>query len=445
METPLPTLNSPAAQAGLVTFSEKSHDDIFGLDGSIKGHSAIVHPDRMEEREAYAYNPRPINNSSGLPSGTPKEEPTTTTTTQHVAQDTQEKGENTNMASEELPQKHPQEQKQLPGFPKAEKVAENLKATVTTVDVEHADHHKGTEDIGIPDKEKDAQNDHSATGTGESNGLNTGPGEQGLPSRDKFPTSSLPEHTTDDPHYDENIAGEVARVQGVVSSKQGETQMEAVTRHLNHTKNIGFKVNAPECSPKEEMTPYIPHPIHGLFPIAMVCREPYGIPTHGSVYNPQNEAWLSALRNAKKNVFIQSPTLNAEPLVPAIIEACERGVDVYCYITLGYNDAGELLPMQGGTNEMVAHKMYTTLSQAGKQHLHYFFYVAKDQTAPIVAKKKRSCHNTCIYGDVNKEDGAWRDENGNQAPDTIGVDPGRFSWAKGVMGAVKRVQGTGDF
>jgi hypothetical protein len=123
-----------------------------------------------------------------------------------------------------------------------------------------------------------------------------------------------------------------------VSPKPGETRMEAITRHLNHTTNKGFKGTAPDCAPGEEMTPYIPHPVHEPFPIAMVNREPYGPPNHHSVYNPQNEVWLSAMRNAKKNVFIQTPTLNAEPLVPAIIEACERGIDIYCYICLGYND-----------------------------------------------------------------------------------------------------------
>lgn len=149
----------------------------------------------------------------------------------------------------------------------------------------------------------------------------------------------LPEHTTDDPHYDIDIASEVIRVQTAVSPTPGkETRMEAITRHLNHTKNAGFLGTAPDCPEGEEMTPYIPHSVSKPFPIAMVCREPYGTPNHRSVYNPQNEAWLSALRNAKKNVFIQSPTLNAEPLVPAIVEACERGIDVYCYICLGYND-----------------------------------------------------------------------------------------------------------
>ncbi|KAG9242849.1 iq calmodulin-binding motif protein [Calycina marina] len=307
----------------------------------------------------------------------------------------------------------------------------------------------------------------------------------------------LPEHLTDDPHYDADIADEVARVQTAVNPKPDhETRIQAVTRHLNHTRNVGFAGTAPDCAEGDEMTPYITHPTTQPFPIAMVCREPHGAPNHKSVYNPQNEVWLSALRNARKNVFIQSPTLNAEPLVPAIIEACERGIDVICYICLGYNDTGELLPMQGGTNEMVAHKLSTTLSAAGKQHLHWFWYIGKDQTVPIVAKKKkRDCHvkvmivdehigiqgngnqdtqswfhsqeinvmfdsahvcaawidglrrnqNTHLYGQVSREDGIWRDAQGNQPQDVIGVDPGRFSWAKGFVGAVNRVRGTGDF
>ncbi|KAJ7090308.1 hypothetical protein B0H15DRAFT_907267 [Mycena belliarum] len=325
-------------------------------------------------------------------------------------------------------------------------------------------------------------------------------GEQGIsaaqiahPSPDGAP---IPEHTTDSPHYDVDIAGEIARVQTSVSPQPGMTRMEAITKHLNHTKNVGFPGTAPSRGAGEEMTPYIPHPTSDPFPIAMVCREPHGTPNHESVYNPQNEVWLSALRNATKNVFIQSPTLNAAPLVPAIIEACERGIDVFCYICLGYNDTGELLPGQGGTNEMIAHKMYSTLSEKGKQRLHYYWYVGADQTVPIVAKKKkRSCHvkvmivdekigiqgngnqdtqswfhsqeinvmfesatvckgwidglrrvqNTHLYGMVDKIDGIWRDENGNQPQDVIGIDPGRFSWAKGVVGAIERVRGTGDF
>lgn len=44
----------------------------------------------------------------------------------------------------------------------------------------------------------------------------------------------LVEHTGDDPHFDDDIAGEVLRAQSVLSPKEGETRMQAVTRHLSN-------------------------------------------------------------------------------------------------------------------------------------------------------------------------------------------------------------------
>lgn len=140
------------------------------------------------------------------------------------------------------------------------------------------------------------------------------------PSKD----NALPENMPDDPHYDDDIAGEVARVQSAVSPKAGETRMEAVTRHLNYPVNPEFKGNAPDPPPTEEYTPYVPHPTHDAFPIAIVNRYPYGPLGSASLFTPQNEAWLSGLRYAKKNVFIQSPNVNAEPLLPAMMDACRK-------------------------------------------------------------------------------------------------------------------------
>ncbi|PQE10171.1 IQ calmodulin-binding motif protein [Rutstroemia sp. NJR-2017a WRK4] len=508
-EPPLPSHNSPAAQGGLSSFKNKSHDEIFSENGSLRGHSAIVHPEKMREQKPYSYEPRAANQPGVVPqdhsSTTNGTGPSTTESIVHPV----EQSNGVNGIAEGLDQVQLENKEQTEhGFQNKdlntrEMISENARAVASTGDTEHIVHTTDSNANGGGEQvspKKHNFNSHGLNGPDAETQEFLNAGTQVLPqSQIEHPSPSgnlLPEHTTDDPHYDVDIAGEVARVQTAVSPKPGDSRIQAVTRHLNHTKNEGFKGNAPECAPEEEMTPYIPHPVHEPFPIAMVCREPHGAPNHNSVYNPQNEVWLSALRNAKKNVFIQSPTLNAEPLVPEIISACERGIDVYCYITLGYNDTGELLPMQGGTNEMIAHKMYTTLSAAGKSHLHYFFYIGKDQTTPLVAKKKlRDCHvkvmivdehigiqgngnqdtqswfhsqeinvmfdsamvckgwidglrrnqNTHLYGEVGKEDGIWRDENGEQAKDVIGVDPGRFSWAKGFMGAINRVRGTGDF
>lgn len=443
LEPPLPSRDSPAAKGGITAFTE-SLSGVFGPTGSIRGHDAIVDPDQMSSREAYQY-PRnghvDGHQSAGLG---PASGPSTNETVVPEYQ-----APNTSNGHQQGVGQQPQVLSSLDGL------------------------------------------DHKTAGF-----LGAGQADAHQAPLPSSKAETLPEHTTDDPHWDADIASEVLRVQAAVSAKGGETTLQAVNRHLNHTINVGFPYDAPESAPEDEMTPYIPHRVHEPFPIAMVNRAPYGQPNHKSVSMPQNAAWLSALRNAKKNVFIQSPTLNAEPLVPAIIEACERGIDVYCYICLGYNDAGELLPMQGGHNDMVAHNMYTSLSPAAKPRLHYFWYVAKDQTKPIIQeKKKRSCHiklmivdehigivgngnqdtqswyhsqeinvmldsarvcrawidglrrnqNTHLYGGLDIETGIWTDAEGNMADGAIGVDPGRFAWAKGVVGAIKRLQGVGGF
>lgn len=117
-------------------------------------------------------------------------------------------------------------------------------------------------------------------------------------------------------------------------------------------------------------------------------------PNHSSVHTPQNAAWLSAINNAQRSILIQTPNMNAEPLLEPILDAVRRGVVVSCYLCLGYNDAGELLPFQNGTNEMISNRLYKSLeTDEEKSRLRICYYVGKDQTRPIHNSfKKRSCH-----------------------------------------------------
>ncbi len=299
LEPPLPSANSPAAAGGLGSFGDK-HDAILGSEGAIRGHTAVVDPQMMPPRASYDYKkPAAVREPGAVGPDAPPADivagPTTTESTTHP---------------------------------------------VGTAEHRLSVHYHDANGQGA-NHQAEAKNTPNGPDLQTRNFLNSG--EQAIPQaqiQEPGPPGDarLPEHAADDPHYDDDIAGEVARVQTAVSAKPGESHMEAVTRLLNHTTNKGFKGDAPACAPGEEMTPYIPHRTHEPFPMALVNRAAYGPPTHKSVLQPQNAAWLSALRNATKNVFIQSPTLNAEPLIPAIREACERGVDVYCYITLGYND-----------------------------------------------------------------------------------------------------------
>lgn len=57
----------------------------------------------------------------------------------------------------------------------------------------------------------------------------------------------------------------------------------------------------------------------------------------------------------------------------------------------------------------------------------------------------RANQNTHLYGKVSPVDGCWRDPDGSMVEGALGVEMGRFAWAKGITGAIKRVKGEGGF
>ncbi|OJJ47235.1 hypothetical protein ASPZODRAFT_151760 [Penicilliopsis zonata CBS 506.65] len=294
------------------------------------------------------------------------------------------------------------------------------------------------------------------------------------------PSQMLPEHTTTDPHYDPSIQLEALRMNDVVKPRDGESRTHAVTRHLNTTIQPSTTGDAPDEDQVNQMKPYVLLPPHEPFPMALVNRAPYGAPNHSNVHTPQNAAFLAAINNAEHSIFIQTPNMNAEPLLEPLLGAVRRGVTVTCYLCLGYNDAGELLPFQNGTNEMISHRLYTSLeTDEERARLRIHNYVGKDQTHPIHNHfKRRSCHiklmiidekvaiqgngnldtqsyfhsqeanllidsptvcrawleavnrnqNTAKYGLVSPKDGCWHDPVTGELPEgSIGIDPGSIS------------------
>ncbi|BGP24735.1 hypothetical protein Rt10032_c02g1161 [Rhodotorula toruloides] len=149
-----------------------------------------------------------------------------------------------------------------------------------------------------------------------------------------------------------------------------------------------------------DFKPHLLHKAHEPFPIALVNRRPHGSPGHNDIRCPQAAAWLAALKYAERDVFIQTPTLNAAPIVRGVIEACSRGgkdgkgVPVTLFLGLGFNDKGESIPFQGGTNEEVVFRLFGQLRKLGKEdNLHVYWYTGKDQIRPLNAvHKSRNCH-----------------------------------------------------
>ncbi|QPC78071.1 hypothetical protein HYE68_008823 [Fusarium pseudograminearum] len=306
------------------------------------------------------------------------------------------------------------------------------------------------------------------------------------------------EHTPEDPHFDEDIAGEVKRMQASYSEKAGETRLQAANRKLNVAAPTPIDPSGPEIQAGEEMTPYIlssndAKPV----PMALVSRPPYGAIDSKSAHVPQNEAWLSLIRNAQRNIFIQTPDLNAGPLILAIIDAVKRGVEVTYYVCFGYNDPGEMIPGQGGTNDQISQALVASLPENSSERelLHIYNYVGKDQDHPIHQSfKSRSCHikllivdecvgiqgsgnqdtqswfhsqeinvmvdsveicqkwregidrnqNTKKFGKVAK-DGIWRDDSGKPGKGYMGNPGTVMGLVKGAMGMVQKWKGPGGF
>ncbi|CEI67784.1 hypothetical protein FVEN_g9589 [Fusarium venenatum] len=306
------------------------------------------------------------------------------------------------------------------------------------------------------------------------------------------------EHTPEDPHFDEDIAGEVKRMQASYSKKEGETRLQAANRKLNVAAPTPVEPTGPEIHAGEEMTPYILTSTDAKpVPMALVSRPPYGAIDSKNVHVPQNEAWLSLIRNAQRNIFIQTPDLNASPLIPTIIDALKRGVEVTYYVCFGYNDPGEMIPGQGGTNDQIAQTLVASLPEdsSERKRLHIYNYVGKDQDHPIhQCFKSRSCHikllivdgsvgiqgsgnqdtqswfhsqeinvmvdsveicqkwregidrnqNTKEFGRVAR-DGIWRDESGKPGKGYMGNPGTVMGLVKGAMGMIQKWKGPGGF
>ncbi|KPM46518.1 hypothetical protein AK830_g42 [Neonectria ditissima] len=307
--------------------------------------------------------------------------------------------------------------------------------------------------------------------------------------------AGLAEHTPDDPHFDVDLSGEITRMQACYSEKPNENGLHAANRQLNLAVKRPIGPTGPDVPHGEEMTPYISTSTTYPVPMALVSRPAYGPIDSCNANVPQNEAWLSLIRNARERIFIQTPDLNAAPLISALKDALKRGVQVVYYVCFGYNDAGEIIPGQGGTNDQVAQSLVASLPPNGPERelLYIYNYVGKDQDHPIHQRfGSRACHikllivdnmvgiqgsgnqdtqswfhsqeinvmvdsreicekwmqgiernqNTRDFGRVSA-DGIWRDAQGNPGPGYMG-NPGQLEGLfKGVAGMALKMKGMG--
>ncbi|KAL8281193.1 hypothetical protein RQP46_006551 [Phenoliferia psychrophenolica] len=206
-------------------------------------------------------------------------------------------------------------------------------------------------------------------------------------------------------------------------SIKSSARLAALSKALNAGALAKVEATIDDESLIDDFKPHMIHKAHKPFPIAMVNRGPHGSPGHQDIRVAQDAAWLAGFRYANDNVFIQTPTLNAKPIVRAIIEACtsggrnKTGLEVTLFLDLGFNDKGESIPWQGGTNEEVVLRLYDALRPLKKEHnLNVYWYTGKDQMKPLNAvHKTRNCHvkfmsidhQCAIVGNGNQDTQSW--------------------------------------
>lgn len=139
-------------------------------------------------------------------------------------------------------------------------------------------------------------------------------------------------------------------------------------------------------------------------PIVAAARNVKNFP--GSEKNVQNISFRLAFDNAKNNIYLISPNLNADLIKDLIINSVKRGVIVYIVLPKHFNDSRQKIMGGGGTNHTNVCNLYSRLEQKDHKNLNIKWYADLNETDKN--KNKNLLHakfsifdNVCITGSTN--------------------------------------------
>ena len=103
----------------------------------------------------------------------------------------------------------------------------------------------------------------------------------------------------------------------------------------------------------------------GCRPMLVATRKASANPFSNDTKNPQDQAFLAAMANAKERIRVITPNLNDDAAKAGLVGAMKRGVDVEIVLAKEYEEFTESLPGQGGTNLPNVKKVLEQLRAAG--------------------------------------------------------------------------------
>jgi phosphatidylserine/phosphatidylglycerophosphate/cardiolipin synthase-like enzyme len=120
------------------------------------------------------------------------------------------------------------------------------------------------------------------------------------------------------------------------------------------------------------------------------------------INNPQDQAWLAVMENAASHINIESPNINDDAFLKAVVETVKRGINVNILTGNGNNDTAENVPGQGGTNIEAVKKLQSAVIKeipAQKDKLQIRWY-SRDGVNPVLGREARASHTKFMSADA---------------------------------------------
>ena len=139
-----------------------------------------------------------------------------------------------------------------------------------------------------------------------------------------------------------------------------------------------------------------PSLVRACVPMMVVTRGAAQSPFANDDHNPQNQAFLAAIRGARTNIRILTPNINDEAVKDALAAAIARGVTIQLVTGKGYQDSGENIPTRGGSN----HRAFASILEKARalgaadpcSRFQPRWYVREPGRAPVVGNVAHSIH-----------------------------------------------------
>lgn len=153
-------------------------------------------------------------------------------------------------------------------------------------------------------------------------------------------------------------------------------------------------------------------------PMIAITRAGKGV-VNNYTDNPQDQGYLAAISNAKKLIKVETPNINDDAFKNAIIEALGRGVEVRIISSLGFNELGESLIGQGGSNFDNVTSLYNeAISLLGEQQAEQLLQIkwySQDGINPVEGNVEGASHakymsidgQVVIVGTANMDTQSW--------------------------------------